>query len=86
MRKITVEFSSVQSIRKLILRFDRTELKSKAVIGVYAWVKGQKKQVGRSVLHEHQWIQLTKNPYHPEMATMFGHNQEWLNGFGIVLN
>ena len=86
LRKITIKFKKVVSIRKLLLRFDKTEIKGKAAIKVFAWKNGKRTLVGKGILQEHQWIQVTKNPYNDQMKEMFINNLEWLNGFGIVLD
>lgn len=48
----------------MILRFDKSELYTKAIVNIYAYEKDKEKSlVCREIIQEHQWIQITKNPY-----------------------
>ena len=67
----------------MILRVDKSEMHLKSVVNIYKYEGDKKVQVSRFFIHEHQWIQIMKNPYQQEMMEMFGENKGWLNGYGI---
>lgn len=53
---------------------------------MYTYKENVKEQCARVLLQEHQWIQITKNPYRQEMINMFGSNHSWLNAYGVELD
>lgn len=85
-RKIVVKLGQTYSIRNVILRLDKSESVNRASIAVYAWHKQGKSLSSRCLVQEHQWMQMTKNPYRKEMQVMFGNNHAWLNGYGVCLD
>lgn len=74
------------SINNITLRFDKSEAQNRAFINVYSWTGNVKTACANTLLYDHQWIQMTKNPYRKEMVTMFGSNHSWLNAYGISFN
>lgn len=80
-----VKFTEKSSIKNILLRFDKADVHNKVSINIFAWNGNEKKFCAQALIFEHQWIQITKNPYRKEMVSMFTNNHPWLNAYGICL-
>lgn len=84
-RRIITKLPAKYAITNVTLRAERCDISSKIRYTVFALTPSGKEPLGSGFLLEHQWSQITKLPYRPEVDKVYDCNSTALNMIGLDL-